>query len=149
MPLVLGVADLVKYKFDTKFDHDLAKKFFEMYHSKIPKQQAKIFRVNQITTVLFLVLAISFMGTCSEIKDFLDARVFVPDISFLVFTLIIGALTFYLFENDINQKLKKRRLSIQYEFPDFLNKLILLINAGMVVPRAWERIVCGSSKIPF
>jgi tight adherence protein C len=32
------------------------------------------------------------------------------------------------------------------EFPDFVNKLVLLINAGMTVNRAWEKIVNDNKK---
>ena len=35
---------------------------------------------------------------------------------------------------------------MQAEFPDFLNKMILLLGAGMSIPRAWEKIVRESEK---
>lgn len=43
-------------------------------------------------------------------------------------------------DNDLNKKILKRRIKIQLDFPDFLNKLTLLINAGMTTSKAWIKI---------
>lgn len=52
----------------------------------------------------------------------------------------------FLADYELNSKIEKRRLSIQLEFPDFVNTLILLVNAGMTIPKAWEKIVSESKK---
>jgi len=43
-------------------------------------------------------------------------------------------------DRELSGKVNRRRLSIQLDFPDFLNKVILLVNAGMTVSRAWENL---------
>lgn len=44
-------------------------------------------------------------------------------------------------DSNFDEQLKKRRLSIQMEFPEFVNKLTLLVNAGMTISKAWEKII--------
>lgn len=47
----------------------------------------------------------------------------------------------FLVDFGLDQEIKDRRLSIQMEFPEFINKLTLLVNAGMTISRAWEKII--------
>ena len=42
--------------------------------------------------------------------------------------------------NSLHKKIKATRESILRDFPDFINKLVLLLNAGMVVTAAFEKI---------
>lgn len=52
----------------------------------------------------------------------------------------------FLLNHELATKIEKRRESIQLEFPEFVNKLILLVNAGSTIPRAWDKIVQESSS---
>jgi len=52
-------------------------------------------------------------------------------------------------DRELSGKVNRRRLSIQLDFPDFLNKVILLVNAGMTVSRAWEKSVTTVKRILF
>lgn len=47
----------------------------------------------------------------------------------------------FLVDASLNGEIEKRRLSIQMEFPEFVNKLTLLVNAGMTISKAWEKII--------
>lgn len=47
----------------------------------------------------------------------------------------------FLVDSSLDEEIKKRRLSIQMEFPEFVNKLTLLVNAGMTISKAWEKII--------
>lgn len=47
----------------------------------------------------------------------------------------------FLVDSSLDQAIKERRLSIRMEFPEFVNKLTLLVNAGMTISRAWEKII--------
>lgn len=68
------------------------------------------------------------------------------DIVSIIFTLGMTMGLFFLPDIELQRKIKRRRLSLQAEFPDFLNKMILLLGAGMSIPRAWEKIVRESEK---
>jgi tight adherence protein C len=69
-----------------------------------------------------------------------------PDIGVGVFAVLFAAGILYFTEKELNEKIKKRRMQMQMDFPDFLNKLTLLINAGLTVSRAWEKIVLDNTK---
>lgn len=47
----------------------------------------------------------------------------------------------FLVDTSLDGDIKKRRLAIQMEFPEFVNKLTLLVNAGMTISKAWEKII--------
>lgn len=49
-----------------------------------------------------------------------------------------------LLDKELETKVEKRRESIQLEFPEFVNKLILLVNAGSTITKAWDKIVADS-----
>jgi tight adherence protein C len=56
----------------------------------------------------------------------------------------------YLPDRELMNKVKKRRAAIQKDFPDFINKLALLINAGLTVQKAWEKAaLCPSRNSPL
>lgn len=52
----------------------------------------------------------------------------------------------FLVDKSLDEDVKKRRLSIQMEFPEFVNKLTLLVNAGMTISKAWEKIINENKK---
>ena len=52
----------------------------------------------------------------------------------------------FLADNNYDEDIKKRRRTIQMEFPEFVNKLTLLVNAGMTISRAWEKIIVENKK---
>lgn len=43
-------------------------------------------------------------------------------------------------DKSLDSKLEVRHTQLRIEFPEFINKLVLLVNAGMTIPRAWEKI---------
>jgi tight adherence protein C len=59
---------------------------------------------------------------------------------------IFGIAFNFLMDNNLKKKLEERHTMLRMEFPDFVNKLVLLINAGMTVNRAWEKIVNDNKK---
>lgn len=52
----------------------------------------------------------------------------------------------FLVDGSLKEKIEQRRRSIQMEFPEFINKLTLLVNAGMTISKAWEKIINENKK---
>ncbi len=52
----------------------------------------------------------------------------------------------FLVDTSLKESIEKRRRSIQMEFPEFINKLTLLVNAGMTISKAWEKIINENKK---
>ncbi len=51
-----------------------------------------------------------------------------------------------LLDKSLKDKIQEKRLSIQIDFPEFVNKLLLLVNAGLTINKAWEKIVEDNRK---
>ena len=49
-------------------------------------------------------------------------------------------------DRDLENRIEARRESLQLEFPEFANKLILLVNAGSTISKAWAKIVAEEKK---
>lgn len=55
---------------------------------------------------------------------------------------IVAAIGVYYFTDSmLDEKIAKRGRDIRYDFPEFLSKLTLLINAGLTFENAWQRIL--------
>lgn len=52
----------------------------------------------------------------------------------------------FLVDGSLKARVEERRRKIQMEFPEFVNKLTLLVNAGMTISRAWEKIINENKK---
>lgn len=52
----------------------------------------------------------------------------------------------FVVDKGLEDKIKKRRLEIQMEFPEFVNKMTVLVNAGMTISKAWEKIATDNKK---
>lgn len=52
----------------------------------------------------------------------------------------------FLMDSSLDEQVKKKTLSIQMEFPEFVSKLTLLVNAGMTISKAWEKIIVENKK---
>jgi len=64
----------------------------------------------------------------------------------LILIPLSGIGMFFLVDNDLDNQYKKRRFQLERDFPNFVSKLILLVNAGLNVRQAIERIVADSDK---
>ena len=129
LPVGLLILDLVKYRYTTNYDRRLLSAINETSGPGQAQYLLKVHWANKITLILLVLMLVTLVGAVSR-----------PDSGYVFFciTLIGGA--FYLTDRELFERVKKRRNLIRTDFPDFANKLVLLINAGMTVSRAWERI---------
>jgi tight adherence protein C len=135
LPIGLYILESVKYSYTTFYDRKLLTAIVELSGSKHALFLLKVHWAGKIGLLLAGLLFAAFIGTVSR-----------PDAEYAVFcALFLGAIV-YISDKDLFEKVKKRRLGIQFAFPDFVNKLTLLINAGMTVTRAWERVTVESGK---
>lgn len=66
---------------------------------------------------------------------------------FWCFCVFILLMVFFLPDYELKKAQKKRILSIELEFPEFLTKLILLLSAGMTSQRAMQKIVHDRKRV--
>ncbi|HHW30885.1 MAG TPA: type II secretion system F family protein [Clostridiaceae bacterium] len=135
--LVIGlhIIDLVKYKFNKSYDRILYSKFTELSGLKDARYYVKIHLANKIILLLFCIEFILFVGSFASL-----------DKGFWIFACSLILSVLYFTDYELNRRINERRTAIQIDFPDFLNRLILLINAGMTISRAWEKVVTENNK---
>lgn len=134
-PIGLYLLDLFKYSYNTSYDRKLLAAITELHGHKQAVLILKIHCGGKISMMLLSLLFAFFIGTVS-----------VPDAGYVLFCVLLPVGIAYFGDRDLFEKVKKRRLAIQLDFPDFVNKLTLLINAGMTVSKAWGKTAADYSR---
>ena len=135
LPMGLYLLEAVKYSFTTTYDRKLLAAIIELNGTKHAVMLLKVHLGGKISMMLLSLLFVLFIG-----------NVTVTDAGYIVFCVLLPAGIAYFGDRDLFERIKKRRMAIQLDFPDFVNKLTLLINAGMTVTRAWEKTAADSSR---
>lgn len=130
MPVSLFVLDGVRRKYNTDYEKSLEIKLEELYGIDRGKYHLKLYLAEKISLLILVLILSLFFGLLIQPVD--------STFYFLMITALI--LVFYLPDRELAQKVKKRRTQMQIDFPEFLNKLALLVNAGMTVTGAMSRI---------
>ncbi|TYQ16062.1 UNVERIFIED_CONTAM: tight adherence protein C [Acetivibrio alkalicellulosi] len=136
IPIGLFILDKINYKYISKYDRRLQRKISDLKGAKYSFFYLQIHWANKISFILFMMLITSFIG----------AAMGEVNIEYIVFALFLLIALAYFTDKELDNKLKLRKQSIQLDFPDFVNKLTLLINAGMTILKAWEKIVIDNKK---
>ncbi len=119
------------------YERNIAAKLSELYGSRDVRARLTQHLTLKTMNLIIAVMALTFLGALMD----------KPDAGYMIFASAVLLLVFYIPDRELDESIKKRNFYIQYDFPDFLNKLVLLINAGMTVPRAWEKIVCDRKNM--
>lgn len=132
----LFILDKIKYPYKTEYDRKILNKISELKGSEYSVYYLQIYWANKITLMFVILILYLFVGVTQEEITF----------EYGFFGVFLLALIVFISYRELDGKVNKRRLSIQIDFPEFLNQLVLLISAGMTVSRAWEKIVEQSEK---
>lgn len=135
LPFGLYVLDRFGYSYSSNYDRRLLSTISEVYGLEFSVFYIRIFHANKIVSL--------YLGLLCELLTCILSNY---NGTLLVYFLIL--ICAFIISDDLKLKnrVKKRRLEIQIEFPNFINKLTLLINAGMTMSKAWERISCDCRK---
>lgn len=135
MPIGLFLLDRVRYTYNTRYDRRILSKLVQVVEPRYAQYYLRIYWANKIILLMLALLFASFIGAFAEVDS---------SFAFLAGIILAGAGYYSYYE--LQERIKRRRALIQIDFPDFINKLALLINAGMTVPKAWEKIVLDNKK---
>lgn len=130
LPMGIWMVERIGIKFNTRYDMTVNAQMLELYGAKWSKFYLMVHWANRFT---YLVLGILFGGMICAGSDTLGEG--------LMTGAILVAMVYVLPDVDLNNRIKKRRISMQIDFPEFLNKLTLLVDAGLPVSGAWTKIV--------
>lgn len=130
MPAGLFLLELLGWRFNTQYDRIIEANFNELLGAGKERQNLKIHWAVKMAYILATLVICGFFAVMVEEVDS----------TFMFFCLVALVLAFYLPDKELKDKVGRRRLRIQMEFPDFLNKLVLLVNAGMNTTSAIHKI---------
>lgn len=136
MPMGHFLLALIGYKYSSTYDNKAFSKLAELYDFRQGRFFLQIHWAKKMGNLLLGLL----------IGSFLLLAYGETDMALLIFVVFISIVLFLLPDFELNKALEKRHLQLRLDFPDFINKLILLINAGMTINRAWERVASASHK---
>jgi len=125
----------VKYEAKISYDRRIKVNIVEFYGKPDSDARFLLHQAHKLTLVLIALEFCLIIGTQSQA----DAGYFI------VCAVCLGA-AYMLPDSKLNTDIKKRKLEIMLDFPDFLVKLTLLINAGMNLSKAWEKITESANK---
>lgn len=135
MPLGLIILDTVGIKNFKKINKNVFEKLVSLYGIDAEKQSRAYMANKLVLSVIFVLVLYAFQMANGKFSALITAM------GPVVF---IGI--FYLMDTSIEEKMKKRSASIKCDFPEFVSKLALLINAGLTFDAAWEKIVLAIKK---
>lgn len=135
LPAGLFVLDTLKRKYTSPYDRKLLSALSELYGSRNVLLRLKLHLAGRIVILLLTVLSCTLVGVLSK-----------PDGSYAFFSAMLAGGALYFPDRELFNKVNKRRMAIKRDFPDFVNKLALLINAGMTVQNAWEKASYGTDR---
>lgn len=129
------------YKYIYKYSNEINGKIKELYGIKYADYYFMIHNANKIAIGLTMAAGVSLLAVIMGVQgDESNCTIFV----IFAIAAVIGMPI--MIDKGLNDKIEKRRLSLQLEFPDFINKLTLLVNAGMTISKAWEKIATDNTK---
>src|SRR5699024_2756871 len=98
--------------------------------SKLSGDHTRVYLAKMITTLTMLILLSLFAVEASG-----------GDYEMLIWGLLLTGVVSVFLVKDLDKKVKQRKDSILIDLPEFVNKIILLVNAGDTVQGAFEKCV--------
>lgn len=135
LPAGFQLLKLFRHRYRSGYEMRLEAKLRELGSSSKAHAMLKVYIAQKTVYIIVSVIFITFIGTQVQ-----------PDTGYFLFAVLFPAMLFYLMDKQIDSKISERRNSIRIEFSEFLNKLVLLVNAGMTVSGAIRKIVKDSRK---
>lgn len=122
------ICDFLKIKFTGTRAKQRIGQCAVIYGLKYAEYYYRLLVAKQISAAMLILV----LGLCCAV--FLDSVVIV------LFTVIAAAGIVYYFETTIIDIMTERSQAIAKEFPTVLSTLALLVNAGLIVREAWDKI---------
>jgi tight adherence protein C len=135
LPFGLYLLDRFGYSFNSSYDRKTIYKISEIFGQEYSSFYVRVFHANKIVLLTLMLPCELLVGIFSDFQ-----------IVFQAYVSIFFAAMVFMDDLRLGNKIKKRRLTVQLEFPNFINKLTLLLNAGLTMSKAWEKIAEDSDN---
>lgn len=136
MPMTMLILDAVKYRYTNRYDRKISKLISSLYGTKSKDVHMKLYYSSKLAVMLLTLTVLTFFGAVAEKAD----------ITYVIITLASPFIVFYLYDKELVSKQNKKYAMIRADFPDVVSKLVLLVNAGMTLSRAWEKLCTDTKK---
>lgn len=113
----------------------------EIYGARYSDYYYDIHNATKWTASIFAFVGLMFFATVSGLQNDGDNLKL-----FFAAAIVVAIGLPFLLDYKLKEKIEEKRLSIQLDFPEFINKLLLLVNAGLTISKAWEKIVLENKK---
>jgi tight adherence protein C len=129
----LLLLQIIKHKYNSGYERKLEAKMRQLETSVHSHTMLRIHIAKKVMAIFLCILFLLYIGWQAGITA-----------EYIVFSILLIIVVFYISDKQIDNKIKQRRMEIQREFPEFLNKLVILINAGLTVSAAINKVVRDS-----
>lgn len=136
LPGALLILDLTGCRFGGSYNRKKASVMTRLYGGDQRMDQLRLFWANRLTYIFNCTVPAALSGAAAQSADIETA----------LFWAVLSVLAVFMTEREPEKRLRKRTRSIQMELPDFINKLALLINAGLNLRKAWQKIASEAKK---
>ena len=126
---------LMRFRYTARLSYDRKIKVHIIEYYGKPGSDAR-FLLHQSRKCAFILLALEFC--------LLIGLRTAPGFGYLLVCALCLGSAYLLPDSKLNADIRKRKMDIMLDFPDFLVKLTLLVNAGMNVSNAWEKVSEGT-----
>ena len=130
------------YAYLYKYNMKVNQKIIEINGIKYSDYYIGLHRANRLALAVAAAALTALLGAITAFTGDAMAGLLFAIVSYGVFFGVP-----FLVDQGLDDKIKVRRTSIQMEFPEFVNKMTILVNAGMTISKAWEKIaIDGQNK---
>ncbi len=133
----LAVLGVFNYRYSSRKERDRRKEIQLLYDEKFTDYYLSILAAQRITLAYsLLIFGFIFYGITSNISAF-----------FIILLFSFGAYFYY--DGQTTRSIKKRSAQLLGDFPEVVSKLALLINAGMIMKEAWNKVAQGGDGLLY
>lgn len=135
LPAGLHLFSLFNHRYNTHYEKTLEARLRTLHGPLRAKEYLKIHIAHKTLLLMFVQIFLSVVFSQMQI-----------DVPSAFFSITVIASLFYATDKQLDSALKEKTRKMQIDFPEFLNKLILLVNAGLSVSGAVQKIVRDAKK---
>lgn len=135
LPMGLFFLNILGYSYKSKYSMKLLRKIGFVYGLDYAIYYLQIHMACKVVYVVIFQLIVSFIGIAAE-----------SGYQYLISLIISPVFIFFICDRMIDEKGEKRANEIKRDFPDFVDKISLLLGAGLNVRQAFEKIALDVIK---
>ncbi len=135
VPPGLLILKLFRHECKSAYEKNLEIKLQYLSGKGMAHLAVRVHMAKKIMLMYLLLVFVTFVGTQIEF-----------DMAYVILSAGLLCAVFVLTDRQLDEKFKERQREMQIEFPEFLNKLILLVNAGLTVRGAMQKIIKENKK---